>query len=178
MSAGEIAAALGKDHSNTRAAARAMARAGLLDERPCTRERNGPGRTAESEFSLGETHVAELERVIAETAEPGTLRSGQQLVFAPSEALAEMSEALGAAGFGARGSWAALCDGEPQECMMVFDGPDAVRAAVDLMGMLRAAEVRCRRVGLTELMPARELASWSQDTAHRARRLRRHRIAD
>lgn len=177
MSAGELATALGKDDSNTRRAARAMVSVGLLEEHPCQREQIGPGKTAGSEFSLHPSRVGELQSLIDAHPEPGMLRAGQQIVFAAGDALAEMEAALAAAGYAARGSWGALCDGEPPECMMVLDGPDAVRAAVDLMSMLRAAEVRCRRVGVATILPASELTSWSADLARRTRRVQRVRQA-
>ncbi|HEU4702001.1 MAG TPA: helix-turn-helix domain-containing protein [Conexibacter sp.] len=173
MSAGELATALGKNDSNTRRAARAMVGVGLLREQPCQRRQTGPGKTAETEFSLHPSQIEALQSLLLEHPEPGVLRAGQQIVFAAGDALVEMQDALVAAGFEGRGSWAALCDGEPQECMMVLDGPDAVRAAVDLMSMLRAAQVRCRRVGVATVLPAGELAGWSRDVARRARRLRR-----
>jgi hypothetical protein len=178
MTAGEVAAAIGRDQSNTRSAAQAMARAGLLEKRPCMRATGARGRRPGSEFWLREQRVGELERLLARRDAPGTLRQGQQLVFAEaSDGLLELGDALDEAGFGARGRWAALCDGQPQECVMVFDGAGAVRAAVDLMGMLRAAEVRCRRVSVADLMPAHELTAWARETVHRARRLQMRRDA-
>lgn len=173
MTAGEIAAAIGKDQSNTRRAAQAMAKAGLLEEQPSTREHARPGRKARIEFALPSSSVATLEHALAEAVVPGMLRRAQQLVFVQADgpALRRMTDALAEAGFGARGSWSAICDGAPQEYVLAFDGAEAVRAAVDLMSMLSAAEVACRRVGVVELMSARELASWSRETAGRARRL-------
>lgn len=175
MTAAEIASAIDRDPSNTRRAAHEMVDADLLEARPCTHEHLARGRRAQSEFSLRKERVAVLRELLPESIAPGLLRPGQQMVFAQAAGggLVEMADALAEAGFATRGRWGAICDGDPQEYVMVFDGAGAIRAAVDLMSMLTAAEVRCRRISVADLMPAHELATWSSDTAHRARRLRK-----
>jgi hypothetical protein len=174
MTATDIAKKTRKDQSNTRKLARAMARHGLIDEVRPNKTASSRGRPPETAFALAEQHVESLEEALTASIEPGTLRRGQQLVLAEasSDGHADLLDALTEAGFGARGRWSALIDGDRQEYVMVFEGEDAARDAIDLMGMLAAAEMRCRRITVTDVLPAHELVARSRETARNARRLR------
>jgi DNA-binding MarR family transcriptional regulator len=177
MTAGELAQATARDQSNLTKELERMVGAGLIARVPVPHDPaapKSPGRPAESAYELPDEQREALERALGSRLRPGMLRAAQQLVFAEATAeqiddlhhvLADAATAVGAA-------WGAICDGERQEYLIVLDGPRAATAATDLMGQLAAAQVRCRRATVAQLLSAGELQDRARAATLAAQRVR------
>jgi hypothetical protein len=155
--AAELAEAVGKHPSNVKKAADDMVKDGLLIPGKPGSGHSGRGRRAESAYELASGERAKLETVLDESEQPPALRSGQQLVFAsiPGGNALDLMRAAIIPGAASRMSWAAFVDGEPQQCVIAFEGPDAASQAGDLMAALGAAQVRSRRATVAQVSEGR-----------------------
>jgi hypothetical protein len=129
MTAGEIAAAIGegKDQSNVKRTAEEMTTAELLTRAHPSRAGHGPGRPATADYGFAEGKAGELESYLVARTHPGLLRPAQQLVFADARApgLEDVFHVITEFESAGRASWAALCDGDPQEYVFVFESDEA-----------------------------------------------------
>ena len=175
LTVAELALATSRDASNTRRTADAMVRDGLLVSCAARRVDGALGRPANLAYTLAQGQLEALEQ--AATREIGQLAAGQQLVFAEAsdEQLEDLFHVLAAGSPAARATWCALADGDRQEYLVAFEGDDAASAAVDLMTSLAAAEVRCRRLAVSELMPAVSLLRRAQAATRAAQQVRMRR---
>lgn len=153
LTAAELAKSTGRHPSNIKKAADEMVAVDLLVAKEPRRAKRGAGRRARSAYEFAKGEKAKLESLLDEAVAPGSLRQGQQLIVAsiPGSRLIELMTAVAKPGSGTQMSWAALIDGEPQECILAFDGDDAVGFAKDLMAAFSAAEVDCRRATVVQL---------------------------
>jgi hypothetical protein len=175
LTAPDIAGARGAHSSNIKRDAEAMADAGLLERRdPGKRQAGTPGRPATVAYFLPDASAAAVRARAVEPAAPGLMEQGMQLVFAQAgqHQIAPLLEALAADGALGQATWFALCDGEPQELVIVFAGPQAIESAADLMAELRGADLRARRATVAEVLPIERLTQRARRTARAARRAR------
>jgi DNA-binding MarR family transcriptional regulator len=177
MTAGELASALAKDPSNIKKTAKEMVREGLLVSRT-PRPATGPGRRPDAAYAFAEGQNEELQRLLAATSASGIMQPGQQLVFVEvvGPQLEDLFHVLGDIEVVAQAAWSALCDGERQEYVVVFDG-DSSRPALDLMTALSAAEIRCRRASVVHVAPIDQLAQQARRAARVASQIRLRRQA-
>ncbi len=165
-----------RDVSNTKRTADAMVRDGLLAlrEPPPRADAVSPraGRPAQSAYALAEGAQAKLEHALVAATAPGALRSGQQLVFAEATAdqISDVYHVLAETPTIAQATWSAVCDGERQEVAIAFEGEDSAAMAIDLMAVLAAAEVRCRRMSIAQVTAIPELLRRVDATTRAAQR--------
>jgi len=174
LTAAELAAATGRDPSNLKKAADAMVEAGLLT--PATPSPGGRnrGRRPRFAYALPAPARASLERSLAQTADPGRLEPGQQLVFAELAAprIEEVLQVIGESQAASQAAWSAVCDGDRQEYVVAFGGDGSAELAVDLMAALSAAEVRVRRTSVSQIRPMAETIRQVRRAARAAERAR------
>lgn len=177
VTSGQVADAAGRHQSNVAKMLERLIEEGLVVRvpvPPAARAPKRPGRLPRCAYALAPGQHDPLERAIASRTLPGTLHAAQQLVFA--EATAERIDDLQHVLLDAAGAdgveWGAICDGERQEFLLVLEGPRAATAAADLMGQLAAAQVRCRRVTLTQLLSSTELRDHARAATRAAQRVR------
>lgn len=155
--AAELATAVGRDQSNVKKVADAMVEEGLLIVSKPVRAQftRGRGRRADSAYRLDPRQRPRLEVVaLEETRTLGALRASQQLVFAstPGTKALDLMRTVSDSAAAARMSWIAFIDGQPQECVVAFDGDDALVRAKDLMAALAEAEVDSRRATVAGIL--------------------------
>lgn len=165
----EIASVLGRDPSNVKDDAEEMVSAGLLERREPTRPQSGPGRRAQWAYAV--LNVEALRRLLALRPD-ATLRKEQHLVFADLSSANDLAEVLADPEHTKGAAWFALSDGDPQEYMIAFEGEGAVGNARQLVSVLTAANIRCRRAHISEVGTISRLASASEDEARAARAVR------
>jgi DNA-binding MarR family transcriptional regulator len=170
--AAELAGALGKHPSNVKKTADDMVKDDLLVARKPVSGHAGRGRRAESAYELASAERPKLEAVLEEFEQPTALRAGQQLVFAsiPGGNALDLMGAAIAPGAASRMSWAAFVDGEPQECVIAFDGANATSQAADLMAALEAAQVHSRRATVAQVSQGRRFLRDAARTSRLASR--------
>jgi len=176
MTAAQIAAQSGRDHSNVKRTADGLVHLGVLELRePPTPADGKPGPRTKHSYVFAKGAREAFEAFQGPEAEPGTLEAGDQLVFLDArEPGPDLLECLANATISARIQWAALCDGGDQELMIAVRGPNAVDASLDLMGAFKAAKLQARRVSIGKVDSAAELATWaSRSGRHIERSLRR-----
>jgi DNA-binding Lrp family transcriptional regulator len=173
MTAREIAYALGKDPSNIRQIAKELADEGLLRKLAPVSNATRRGRRPELAFTLAADQRDAIERILREPP-PTSPASVQQLVFVEvPPRLENLLEVLGDAELMAQATWSAVCDGDRQEYVIVFDGGASHQPVLDLMAVLSAAALPHRRASISQIRPAAQLARQAQ----RARRTAAARFA-
>lgn len=133
---------------------------GLL--RPDRRDKEGSRRGRNpATYAIAAGERGNLEAILGEGSSPGALSQGQQLVVAsiPDSKLVDLRRVTAEAGPASQVEWVALIDGEPQECLMAFAGDHAVDLANDLMSRLAAAEIRCRRATVAQILHGHRFGS-------------------
>ncbi|HVY79287.1 MAG TPA: hypothetical protein VG898_12335 [Solirubrobacterales bacterium] len=139
--------------SNVKKIADRMVTEGLLRPGPRAKGDSKRGRVpAAYAFAAGERQ--NVEAALEEHTAPGALSRDKQLVVAsiPASKIVDLRRVAGRPGAASQIEWVALIDGEPQECLMAFGGDHAVDLAHDLMSQLAAAEIRCRRASVAQVM--------------------------
>jgi hypothetical protein len=152
LTAPRIAEATGL--ANINRAVEPMVEAGMLESRPPPPARPGTrGRRPSKAYFLPDAALADLQAALARTHPVGQFRAGQQAVFARAGEgrVADLYAALASSSALARASWFSVFDGEPQEIGVVFAGEGAVANALELMTELDTADVRARRVAVSDL---------------------------
>lgn len=135
-----------------------MADEGILVRNVPPKAERRAGRRPTVAYALDDGEKAALESHLEDASPPGTLRKGQQLVFASVEGpqLLDVMEVLAQRGAESAIGWTASLDGRRQERMVIFDGDDALGHAEDLMAALTALKVDCYRGALTEVAGGRQ----------------------
>jgi hypothetical protein len=175
LTAPEIADVRGIHSSNVKRDAEEMVAAGLLERRrPASPWPGTRGRRATVAYFLPDAGADAVRARKADAESPGRMRRGMQVVFAGAgqAQIAELLEALAVGAALGQASWFALCEGEPQELAIAFDGEHAVEAASDLMAELRGAHLSARRAAVSEVLPADRLVHRARRTARAARKAR------
>lgn len=145
----------------------------VSDPRPRVTDRDsGNERSSQSTSSATEAEDAE------HVASPGTpdtdighLRRGQELVIADVGAarMADLLRALDDATVRLQARWVALYG---DELAFVFDGPQPVEPAVDLLAVLDGARIPVRRATVSRVTASERLIEEARSVAPRARRAR------
>jgi hypothetical protein len=151
--AADLGLAIGVHQSNVKKVADRMVGEGLLCPGGRDKSASRRGRNPAT-YAIAADERENLEAVLEEGASPGTLSRGQQLVVAsiPGSKVVDLKRVTAQAGPSSQMEWVALIDGEPQECLMAFAGDHAVDLANDLMSRLAAAEIRCRRATVAQVL--------------------------
>jgi hypothetical protein len=104
----------------------------------------------------------------------GVLTAGAQLVMADATtaALPELFHLLSEPDALGGAAWTSLLDGDTQEYTIAFTGPHATRDALDLMSRLAGARINARRVVVSDVSTADELAEAMITRSDAARRSR------
>ena len=153
LTPGELARKTRRDQSNVRRMAGQMAAEGLLVRYPPGDAGRRVGRKPTAAYGLASGEKAALESHLKNDRPPGTLRNGQQLVFASidGQQLLDVMEVMAKRGSASEIDWTASVDGSRQERMMVFEGEDALERADDLMAALTALKVECSRGSIADI---------------------------
>lgn len=163
MTIPELASATGRDPSNLKKVADAMAAEGTLRRQeapPAALGKRGP--KAKSSYTIATGIEAPVEGPCEGPPNSDALGPGDQLIFLEAAAPdANLLECLSGPQVSARVEWSALCDGGGQELMLAVRGPGAADTSLDLMGALSAAKVKARRVTVAKVDSGAELASWA-----------------
>ena len=160
----ELGLPSGRDASNVRAYAERMVEDGILERRAPTRPQPGQGRKARWVYGFAPGQEDRARQALEDRARAGLLRPGQTLVFAELGEADRLFAVLSDPTYTRRAQWFALEEGDPQEFVIAFD-PDAAEAALTLMAVFAAAEIRCRRSYISRVGPTGRLVGQAQRTA-------------
>jgi hypothetical protein len=124
-------------------------------------------------FRLPDDLAELMQAAIGQEAIPAySLASTQQLVFADAGSLSALMEALNGSTVLTAASWYAICDGQPQEYLIVFGGDDAVANAQALVSELQGAGLTARRSTVAQAAGAELLVTHAKAAASASRRAR------
>lgn len=172
----ELEGPLQSHQSNIKKEADRMASLGLISAaNDPPRERMGGGRPPKTAYFLGPDQRAAASRELTPlpllSSSAGRLRRGQEIVVAQAdrEHIADLMHVLAEAQSVAQAAWVAVCG---QELFVVFDGPDPVDPAMDLLAVLDAARIPGHRSTVARIRPASELINHAIGTVSAARRAR------
>jgi hypothetical protein len=172
LTAPELAGLLRRDASNVKKDAEALVELGALKRCPAP-ERPSTVRGKKPDASYQLVAIQSLEAALDVELPTGQVRSGQQFVFidALSDPL-EVSSVLGNAEGLTKAAWYSTCDGDTQECLVVFDGEHATSDALDLMAILAGARIPARRAVIGDVGSIAQLAQLSRRRERLGRRAR------
>jgi hypothetical protein len=152
MTSAQLSMATGKDQSNLKKLADDLVDEGVLQRTEPPVSRRQPGRRAKVAFAFAEGEREKFEALVGSDADTGVLRAGHQLVLVQAGTKVEdLLEVLSRPEVMARAAWAGLVDGERQEYMIAFAGPDAVDASLDLLAVLSSAGLEATRASVGKI---------------------------
>jgi hypothetical protein len=156
LTAPEIAArGGGKDSSNIKKLIEPLlTTAGLVEvSAPASGQPRKPGRPAACAYTLTTAGLADLRAVVATSSTRGALEVGHQLVFADAAAvyLDGLNAVLSDAEHIGQAAWAALVDGDPQQYVIAYVGPEALDRAIDLAVVLSSHGIPVRRAAVAQV---------------------------
>lgn len=161
-SAAELGSATGRDPSNMRKTADDLVHAGALErvEPPPKAVKGGAGRRPRRAFVFAPGEHDRFVERFGEPSPPG-LSPGQQLVFVDARTLDDgLLDCLARPELLPGMTWSALCDGQRQELVLVFEGAHAIETSMDLMSALSAVKVKASRASVSKVDTSAELARW------------------
>jgi hypothetical protein len=166
----ELAAPSGRDASNVKDVAEAMQSEGLLRREKATRPQPGPGRKAQYAYGFAAGQREAVQRLVP-AGGLGSVGQGHHLVFADASRLVDLFNVLADPFHTKAARWGCVTDGAPPEYVVAFP-PDEVGRALELMAVLEAAEIACRRIHVAAVMPIAQVVAEAQVSARAAQRVR------
>ncbi|HEV3321459.1 MAG TPA: hypothetical protein VG147_04625 [Solirubrobacteraceae bacterium] len=159
----ELQPIVGSHQSNIKKEADRMVSAGLAVRADRAGEPGARGPKAEAYGFSCEQRAQASQALPPRPARPGVLLAGQEVLAARADSghIVDLLGALAEARSAAQASWMALVG---DEILVVFDGPQASRPAIELLAVLNTARVPGRRATVARAGSADE---WVRD-AHQA----------
>lgn len=173
LAARELAEATGKDPSNVRRTARAMADADLLTVGKPAQPEGGRGRPSTAAYRLAAGERERLEAILETGGGLGILGPGLQIVIADAAGarLADLQEVIAEPEAAPQLAWSAIVDGQPQEYLLAFEGPVAASAATKLVTVLTKAGIPSRRASVAGVTAGHRFLAEAREASSAAARV-------